>query len=52
MGNCSLLELCIDLFCLKGNEETYDMEVMFMNETIKLEVNGKSKQDGFLIEHQ
>ena len=22
-----------------------------MNETIKLEINGKSKKDGFLIEH-
>lgn len=24
----------------------------FMNETIKLEINGKSKKDGFLIEHK
>ena len=32
------------------HKDYFEWKLNFMNETIKLEVNGKSKQDGFLIE--
>ena len=33
------------------HKDYFEWKLNFMNETIKLEINGKSKKDGFLIEH-
>lgn len=33
------------------HKDYFDWKLNFMNETIKLEISGKSKKDGFLIEH-
>ena len=34
------------------HKDYFEWKLNFMNETIKLEINGKSKKDGFLIEHK
>ena len=34
------------------HKDYFEWKLNFMNETIKLEVDGKSKKDGFLIEHK
>lgn len=34
------------------HKEYFEWKLNFMNETIKLEVNGKSKKDGFMLEHK
>ena len=33
------------------HKDYFEWKLNFMNETIKLEISGKSKKDGFLIEH-
>ena len=33
------------------HKDYFEWKLNFMNETIKLEINGNSKKDGFLIEH-
>lgn len=34
------------------HKDYFEWKLNFMNETIKLEVDGKTKKDGFLIEHE
>lgn len=34
------------------HKDYFEWKLNFMNETIKLEINGTSKKDGFLIEHE
>jgi hypothetical protein len=34
------------------HKDYFEWKLNFMNETIKLEINGTSKKDGFLIEHK
>ena len=34
------------------HKDYFEWKLNFMNETIKLEINGNSKKDGFLIEHK
>ena len=34
------------------HKDYFEWKLNFMNETIKLEVNGKSRKDGFLLEHK
>ena len=34
------------------HKDCFEWKLNFMNETIKLEINGTSKKDGFLIEHK
>ena len=34
------------------HKDYFEWKLNFMNETIKLEINGKSRKDGFLLEHK
>lgn len=34
------------------HKDYFEWKLNFMNETIKLEVDGKSRKDGFLLEHK
>ena len=34
------------------HKDYFEWKLNFMNETIKLEISGKSKKDGFLVEHK
>ena len=34
------------------HNDYFEWKLNFMNETLKLEINGKSRKDGFLLEHK
>ena len=45
-----MLDSFVDKIIVK--KDRFEWKFNFMNETIKLEVDGKTKIDGFLIEHE
>ena len=42
-------EECVEKIIV--HKDYFEWKLNFMNETIKLEINGKSRKDGFLLEH-